>query len=556
MEPETPDGRAPIKPVEPAREMDGATRRWESIRQLGGNAPDADAVKRKPAIPPTPAIPAISTGRRRPQLWRRWQVWGAALVLVALAAGLAVALAPRQRVGAGPAHVAPPVQFLVSHDLIECPTDMAWSRNQRFIAVLGYTGLCPNTAPPFDNGFTLLTQGMYRGPLIHGAQAGDVLQGALAIYSAGKGALITQAKLDDAVYAHIQFPKTYTDWLQKTVGQGPEMMAAINYTHVLWSPDGQRLYVTFDIYVPDGPLQKLRQEPSLPGYLIDGLLVTTFQGGSPTVYVHRASSNVGGVTVWDVASGAVHATIPAASPFALSPAGQGYAWSGDMLTVQNPATPDATPTAPALGPVGAPQAGDSVFSVWQPGVVTDSLIGQAGGQPSLSSVPTFTTDFAALSPDGSLLAAGLGLSTVLVSSVTPAPAAKTLAAYGWGAAPHLPLRDAALNAAATTATPSNSGLPGSLLIGTVAVAWRPNGREMAMETGASSPNGAAYSQVTILSCATGKTLANLTPPPLSGGDLNQAQTTLLRWSPDGQSLAFFDSATGAITIWEQARLPS
>lgn len=377
--------------------------------------------------------------------------------------------------------------------------------------------------------------------------------GALAIYSAGKGALITQAKLDDAIYAQIQFPKAYQDWLQKALGQGPEMMAAINYTHVLWSPDGQRFYVTFDIYVPDGPLQRSPEEPSFSGHLVDGLLVTTLKGGPPTVYLHQASSNIGGVTVWDLASGAVRATIPAVSPFALSPAGLEYTWSGDTLTVQNPATPDATP---ALGPVGAPQAGARAFSVWQPGVVTDSLIGQAGGLPNLNGVPAFTTDTAALSPDGDLLAAGLGLSTVLVSSAKPAPAAKTLAAYGWGAAPRVPLRDAALSAAATTSTQSSgSGLPGSLLLGTIAVAWRSDGRELAMQSSATDANG-PYTQVAILSCATGKTLATLTPPPLYGGDLNQGQATLLRWTPGGRSLAFFDTATGAITIWDSTRLPN
>jgi WD40 repeat protein len=519
------------EPGPPANSANDAARRWETIRQLGASQPPDTPPRTAPALPVMP---------RRSPLGRRWQAWLITLILAAVVVGLAVALAPRAGAPKARARPPAPVQIVVSHDLIECPTDMAWSRNQQLIAVLGYAGSCPN--PDYEAGGTILTQGVYRGPLARGSQDGVASQGALAIYSSSKGKLVAQERLDSAIYPLIHFAPSYVDWMKNAVHLGPETMAAINYTRVLWSFDSQRLYVTFTIYAPDAP----PTGDTLPGHLLDGLLVTDLQGTSPRVYLHPAASRLGGVTVWDVATGAVRSSIPATSPFALSPTGLGYTWSGDTLAVQQP-TPQ--------GPVGEPGQGAPVFSIWQPGAVGGALILQKEGQKSLDGVPTFTMDTAALSPDGSLLAAGIGLSAVLVSSATPAPAAPQLTTYGWGQASHLPLRDAALSAAAAASIPNGGhgawrfGLTSS----TIAVAWRPDGREMAMVTGGPDASG-YHQQVTILDCATGKTLATLTPPPYSVG-IFYGEVNLLRWAPDGRRLAFYDQSKGVVTIWDQALLP-
>jgi hypothetical protein len=526
-------------------EIADAAKRWERIRQLGGATPSHEPAP-KPAAPATaPTLPVQRT------FWRRWQVWVAAIVLFALAAGIASTLPPHRGGSPKTDRRAPPVQIVPGHDLIECPADMAWSRDQRFLAVLGYASACPFTVNPYTGGQTVLTPGMYRGPLPRFVVNDIAPTGALAIYSASRGTLITQTKLDDVIYAKIQFPKAYVDWMRSSIQASPESLAAVNYLHVVWSPTAKQLYVTFDVYVPTGP----SHNETLPGYLEDGLLEISAQGGVPIAYLHRAASIADGVTIWDLATGSVRATIPATSPFALAPAGLDYAWADDLLTVQDPASPRQAPAAPALRPVGAPESGASAFSIWQPGVVADTLAAHQVGMRDLPGVPTFTMDTTALSPDGRVLAAGLGVSSLLITSKKTAPDAAARSAYGWSAAPLLPMRDAALSAITATADQFGSGVGGNWLGQQVAVAWRPDGAALAAQANIRTANG-PQTRVTILSSATGKTLDALTAPPLSGGNFNQGQATLIRWSPDGHELAYFDSSTGAITIWDQASLPA
>src|SRR5262249_9043148 len=86
----------------------------------------------------------------------------------------------------------------------------------------------------------------------------------------------------------------------------------------------------------------------------------------------------------------------------------------------------------------------------------------------------------------------------------------------------------------------------------VLVAWRPDGRVIAIDA------AFADHSVKLYDCATGKLLASLHPltqtvarntPHESG------ETNVLRWSPDGSSLALFDTQFGRVTIWSASPLP-
>jgi len=157
-------------------------------------------------------------------------------------------------------------------------------------------------------------------------------------------------------------------------------------------------------------------------------------------------------------------------------------------------------------------------------------------------------DTAAWSPDGRFLAQRVGLMGLLVSPQSPAPDATTLAAYDWAQAPRLPVRDAGLQQGIAVARTNSFPPASAVTVGGVLVAWRPDGKQIAVD--ADRPDHA----VVIFDCATGQPVATLTPPLHRQGSLLQG-ITMLSWSPDGSRLALYDATVATLTIWSGTQLP-
>lgn len=84
------------------------------------------------------------------------------------------------------------------------------------------------------------------------------------------------------------------------------------------------------------------------------------------------------------------------------------------------------------------------------------------------------------------------------------------------------------------------------------VAWRPDGRVVALDAAANDHS------VQLYDCATGRLLASLVP--LTQNEARntpheQGEVNVLRWSPDGSKLLLFDTTLGRVTIWSGAALP-
>lgn len=195
--------------------------------------------------------------------------------------------------------------------------------------------------------------------------------------------------------------------------------------------------------------------------------------------------------------------------------------------------------------------------MWQPGIVATALDSHSPGVHNLSGLAIFATNFAALSPDGHALVASIGLVALLatpssVSGPTPSatPDATALRQYGWQSAPRLPIRDAGLQKAIALADQSNLvGSGADMLSNLVSVAWRPDGRLVAIS--ADIPNHAVF----IFNCATGKQTATLIPSATVAND-TITDRSLIEWSSDGRRLAYFDPYSGTLTLWDNSWLPA
>ena len=131
----------------------------------------------------------------------------------------------------------------------------------------------------------------------------------------------------------------------------------------------------------------------------------------------------------------------------------------------------------------------------------------------------------AWSPDGNYLVEGIGLKAVIEQSGHPFPDPLVLAALHLDHTPLLPVHDTALLRAT---------------FGSLAIAWRPDGRILAATNFTGS--------VDLFDCVTGHKLGTLLTPknrtPISGS------SALLRWSPDGTRLLLSSAQWGIVNVWQ------
>ena len=414
-----------------------------------------------------------------------------------------------------------------------CVRDVAWSPQGTYLALSGYTDNCPTA---FDlSGPSAVTYGAM-----------------VSIYDAASGVLVNQFHPDDVVMPAIQVPAEVTAFLTNSGVRGSSAFVT-NYQHIAWSPDGQRLAVTFGLFLPNGLAQdNPTGPPAWPGSTVHGVMLADATGTTRQVFTDQAVSGRHGA-VWDVASGAPVAQAQAVAG-ALPPA-LGYAWNGDgTLTPQTPLNASAAPQAPALEPTGNPDGGAS-FTVWQAGGIDLRTTAPAPGGIVTVEPGAFTwsSDFAAWSLDGRYLAAHVGIDLGRFAPADPPPpSAAGVAQLGLSQAPLLPVRDAAL-AALLAAMPRGFPDSATQAAQSLQVAWSPSGRALAARESIPLDAGdnaklQVYA-VTVYDCASGKPLATLTPSTRFSPLGRAPAPALLRWSPDGRHLLLADPTLGALYIW-------
>jgi hypothetical protein len=233
------------------------------------------------------------------------------------------------------------------------------------------------------------------------------------IYRAPTATLVRQLHPDTALFAALGLlqPQPVTP-----TPQSPPLYPQLMYSALLWSPDGRRLAMTFDLdsggYNPMlGQLQ-----------VISGLVLLDADGGNERVLVDHQTSAQGtqaAYIVWDVQEGT---TIPAGNASSASspccngnslPPALSYAWgSGSSLVPGTPLSLGAEPPSPALDLVGNPDGGHS-FGLWQPGQIQIYAVPVAG-QQAPTYLYVFQTTFSAWSPTGRYFEVDLNTGGLLI----------------------------------------------------------------------------------------------------------------------------------------------
>src|SRR5260370_29874557 len=266
--------------------------------------------------------------------------------------------------------VAPlPVPPLPPRDGIACLADAAWSPDTHFIAVLGYQD-CPK---------------------------GGYILGLVNLYDVRSKHLVSQLKPDDVILPALHTGVSPS--LRRSSGSQPppamsggDSVPPIAYEHVIWSPDGHQLAVTFELAT---------QQLSL-----DGVELIGSDAASPRWLLQYQHTSPRMSTEWDLDH--VASASSSARVIKLLPPAVAYHWGGNgallpetLLT--NTTVPPALPLPPC--PVGNPDSNTS-FTIWQPGLARFiSLVDSS----SVYTIYTWSTDFAAWSPDGRYLVDGIGV---------------------------------------------------------------------------------------------------------------------------------------------------
>jgi WD40 repeat protein len=388
--------------------------------------------------------------------------------------------------------------------------------------------LCPSSAAFSPDG----TQLAVIGASMECRAAADSFVGhALAVYDARTGTLTHDIPLDPLIGYDPLLPRA----LQR--------IGAVRYVGLGWSPDGTRVAVAYTTFSSATQLTFSRVVSS------GLLLVDVTTGTAATVpgdagFFTTAPGTYAGLPIWQLVPQSV------TPPFTPQP-GLTFAWSNagqpsPIIPLGPRPLTDLPMRAGPRYPVGNPD-GDSVFTIWQPGVVLGTqLAGASAGHAELVSA------FPSWSATGSDV-------TMLVTAVTfPAPASNGTSADALPddvvppvlpmptPGPVVPARDAALTAVAAEVGAN----------GWAQVAWNPSGAELA-SVNCLAPSGPTLE---VRDTQTGQVIgsAAIEPSGLGGcrqfngaeslGDYPNPNLTLL-WSPDGSHIAVADEAASAVILW-------
>ena len=524
---------------------DDRSRRIEALRNLARQGdiqsePESDAL---PATAPHPSSPspASASAPARTRRSRRALLIAAisALVLIAVAGGLiARALSTRSS-----STTTNPQQAFTTSILhpggndAACPQDVAWSPNGATVAFLGYQLSCASSDPA--------------GYSYHA--------GVVVLYDVAQGVVTTTIKPDPilATVLGLKPPTIATPRPFSAPDDHNTSQQVVDYSHVLWSPDGKQLAITFSVQLATGVTHS--------GFVtetVKGVLLMALSGGDTRVLSHTLAPNEVYSGLWNLATGAY---IPASgSPTlpdtnnngwyaarALMPPAPAYQWDGAGHL-------EATTTATPVGQA----SGAKAFSVWQPGVsqlisqvYSDNL--QQPPQTLKTPVEIWESPFAAWSANGKYLLAEsdiVGWRVAVPGAQTPDRA--TLTRLGLANAPVLQPPDAAMTAALKSyhnlsQNPQAGNTP-------LYMAWSPDGKRLAVEAPPAMLRGQTAPQiknfaVQIYDCASGKLLGTLIPNLTVNGDYSGV--AFLRWSPDGSRLLLYNPLLSGAQIWGAKELP-
>ncbi len=452
--------------------------------------------KRQPAL-----ASALSAPRRMPR-WLIPVISGVVLLAVA-----AVAVGHFLLLPAASTHRAPTYLSLDPEAIgIACLTGAAWSPDGSKLAILGVKQSCNAS----------------------GGDSGTVFPNVVAMVDPASGKSVSQILPDTSVQKALKLA-------------GRSASEPIFYTGVIWSPDGKRLALPFTIYFPSA-------QSGTGGIDIQlGLCVITLDDAKADVYLVPAADADKFTGEWDLKTGKpmMRASIPSnqvmvVGQLTLEPAALRYTWQPDgSLAPTGLLNATSAPAAAALSPVGNPD-GDASFTAWQPMQILQNT-GDPAHPVSPAPFVAYGT-FLAWSPNGTyLLNAILGPWRILPSK-QPIPGSSQLKATFTDKLPLLPIRDAALDAAL-------NGLAGKQSItSNDPFAWSPNGRTFSAIKQVSGDK----TLLTVLDCATAKTLSSVTLHGSSSGSSNIGNGDIL-WSPDGKRLLVLSGAE--MFILGQGALP-
>jgi hypothetical protein len=393
------------------------------------------------------------------------------------------------------------IETLISAHLA-CPIDPYFSPDGAHVSLLGALNQCPS----------------------EGSEDGTPAQRtswALAIFSTATGALERVISLDPLL------------------GNGEHSSLVTRYASLGWSPDGQRLAVVYTTFSP--------QSGSQPGGVQDsGLLLVSAATGKATVIASNSGffSALSGVNagypIWNIADGS-------ATSGYLPDSGLVYAWDqdGEHPSAVQPAHGTLTQLPRiAQGRIGDP-AGDSRFTLWQPGLVIGGHSVGGGLTQSLfvSLIPTWSED--------SMWFTVILAEVALAGSDTDqhaAPSALPIAPYPLPATLGVvPSRDAALDAVRRQVGAS----------GWAVVAWNPAGTQLASIACFAAPHPSL--EVRDTSASALQASVSLALPPGDNGCRAFGDTEtfgayphpplMLRWSPNGLRLLLSDRDASALTLW-------
>ena len=520
---------------------DDRDRRIETLRSL---ARQSEQQTSAPATPP-PASPRRS---RKALLLAAIS----ALVLVAVVGALIAHTLISASSAKNPQQAHTTRTFDPKASNVSCPMDIVWSPNGATVAILGYESNCPISFPE---------QYSYH-------------PGVIALYDLATGKVTNTIQPDPLVInaLHLKPPTIATPAPYASPSDKDISTQVVDYAHLLWSPDGKQLAVTFSVLIGTAILNN----GGIITKSLQGVLLMSPSDGQPRVLSHTLADGEYYSGLWNLATGAY--IPPTAEPpsrsiaefgwssaSALSQPALRYQWGDDgRLQPMTPLNATNAPVGQPDAPIGQPDGGND-FSVWQPGtaqVITRVFSDDPTHTPQQLKTPieTWQSSFGAWSPDGKyLLADGSLASWRIAITGSPAPDSATLAKVGLVGAPVLPTRDAGL--AAALHSYHDVSLNPDAQFTAVNLAWSLDGKRLAVEAPVPDVTGQRLPQVKdfavhIYDCASGKLLETLTP------NLQLAHVTTgfqvapyLRWSPDGSHLLVYDLNLDGAQIWGPDELP-
>jgi len=479
-----------------------------------------------------------------------------ALVVVAVAGGL-IARAILSSAPAKQQQNSVTRVFDPKSDGVSCPKDAIWSPDGKTLALLGYQRACPNDYP-----------GSYA---YH--------PGIIALYDQTTGKVMNTIEPDPLITTalHLKPPKIATPDPYAGVGNRDASQQVVDYAHLLWSPDGKQIAVTFMVLLTTKDLGD-------GGFLtkaVEGVLLvfpSDPTGGDERVFSHMMGRGEWYSGLWNLATGAYipMATPPErastdrgwyAAPAFSQPALQ-YQWAGDgRLQPVTPLNATSAPAGQSNIPVGQPDGGE-MFSIWQPGTV-QLTTRWVGVEPEhnlhmlKTPVETWTTSLASWSADGAHLFAGDQGGEIsswrIALDGQPAPDPTDLSRIGLVGAPVLPVRDAGMSAIVRRF--HDASIDPNAWATQINLAWSLDGKRVAVEAPVARPNGSARVSdfdVSIYDCASGKLLKTLTPKLQLAGVAPYGgfgPEVFLRWSPDGKQLLLYYPLLNGAQIWGSHDLP-